>query len=149
MLPAVTCSAQATLLTGEPPAGHGIVGNGWYFRDLGEVLLWRQHNALVGGEKLWQAARRVEPGYTVANVCWWYAMGADVDWTVTPRPIYHADGRKEPDCYTDPPELHDALTDAARHLPAVHLLGAGRRAAPRRGGSARPPSRSWPTTPPT
>ena len=66
------------------PPEHGIVGNGWYFRDLGEVLLWRQHNALVGGEKLWQAARRVEPGYTVANVCWWYAMGADVDWTVTP-----------------------------------------------------------------
>ena len=98
VLPAVTCSVQSTFLTGEPPAGHGIVGNGWYFRDLGEVLLWRQHHALVGGEKLWQAARRVEPGYTVANVCWWYAMGADVDWTVTPRPVYHADGRKEPDC---------------------------------------------------
>jgi len=102
VLPAVTCSVQSTFLTGELPRGHGIVGNGWYFRDLGEVLLWRQHNALVGGEKLWQAARRVQPGYMVANVCWWYAMGADVDWTVTPRPIYYADGRKEPDCYTDP-----------------------------------------------
>ena len=86
VLPAVTCSVQSTFLTGAPPAEHGIVGNGWYFRDLGEVLLWRQHNALVGGEKLWEAARRAEPGYTVANVCWWYAMGADVDWTVTPAP---------------------------------------------------------------
>ena len=61
VLPAVTCSVQATFLTGERPAGHGIVGNGWYFRDLGEVLLWRQHHGLVGGEKLWQTARRVEP----------------------------------------------------------------------------------------
>src|ERR1700728_838008 len=112
ILPAVTCSVQSTLLTGELPSKHGIVGNGWYFRDLGEVLLWRQHNALVGGDKLWDAARRVRPGYTVANICWWYAMGAQVDWTVTPRPVYHADGRKEPDCYTDPPGLHGELTAA-------------------------------------
>ncbi|WP_329013341.1 alkaline phosphatase family protein [Micromonospora rifamycinica] len=125
VLPAVTCSAQATLLTGEQPAGHGIVGNGWYFRDLGEVLLWRQHHALVGGEKVWQAARRVEPGYTVANVCWWYAMGADVDWTVTPRPIYYADGRKEPDCWTDPPELHDTLTGALGTFPLFTYWGPG------------------------
>ncbi|MGI5523218.1 alkaline phosphatase family protein [Micromonospora sp. CA-259024] len=123
VLPAVTCSVQSTFLTGEPPSGHGIVGNGWYFRELGEVLLWRQHNALVGGEKLWQAARRAEPGYTVANVCWWYAMGADVDWTVTPRPVYYADGRKEPDCYTDPPELHDALTGRLGTFPLFTYWG--------------------------
>ncbi|WP_433790067.1 alkaline phosphatase family protein [Actinoplanes sp. CA-252034] len=125
VLPAVTCSVQATLLTGETPAGHGIVGNGWYFRDLGEVFLWRQHNALVGGEKVWQAARRADPGYTVANICWWYAMGADVNWTVTPRPIYHADGRKDPDCYTDPPELHDDLTAALGTFPLFSYWGPG------------------------
>jgi predicted AlkP superfamily pyrophosphatase or phosphodiesterase len=109
VLPAVTCSVQSTFLTGAMPSEHGIVGNGWYFRDLGEVFLWRQHNGLVGGEKIWDAARKARPGYTVANVCWWYAMGAQVDWTITPRPIYRADGRKEPDCYTFPPELHDEL----------------------------------------
>ncbi|MDG4828957.1 alkaline phosphatase family protein [Solwaraspora sp. WMMD1047] len=125
VLPAVTCSAQSTFLTGEPPAGHGIVGNGWYFRELGEVFLWRQHNALVGGEKLWQAARRVRPDYTVANVCWWYAMGADVNWTVTPRPIYFADGRKEPDCYTDPPELRDELTAKLGTFPLFTYWGPG------------------------
>ncbi|GAA1271118.1 alkaline phosphatase family protein [Sphaerisporangium rubeum] len=123
VLPAVTCSVQSTFLTGETPAGHGIVGNGWYFRDLGEVLLWRQHNALVGGDKLWDAVRRLDPGYTVANICWWYAMGADVDWTVTPRPIYYADGRKEPDCYTDPPELHDELTAALGPFPLFTYWG--------------------------
>jgi predicted AlkP superfamily pyrophosphatase or phosphodiesterase len=124
VLPAVTCSVQASLLTGETPAGHGIVGNGWYFRDLGEVLLWRQHHALVGGEKVWQAARRRHPGYTVANICWWYAMGADVNWTVTPRPVYHADGRKDPDCYTDPPELHDRLTANLGTFPLFSYWGA-------------------------
>ena len=87
VLPAVTCTAQASMLTGLTPTDHGIVGNGWYFRDLGEVFLWRQHNKLVQGEKVWDAARAVDPDYTVANVCWWYAMGAPTDWTVTPRPV--------------------------------------------------------------
>ncbi|GAA3810982.1 alkaline phosphatase family protein [Streptomyces phyllanthi] len=123
VLPAVTCTVQSTFLTGERPSGHGAVANGWYFRDLGEVLLWRQHNALVGGEKIWETARRAEPGYTVANICWWYAMGADVDWTVTPRPVYYSDGRKEPDCYTRPPSLHDELTDRLGPFPLFTYWG--------------------------
>ena len=57
VLPAVTCSAQATMLTGRPPRDHGIVGNGWYFRDLAEVWLWRQSNALVGCES--RSAHRI------------------------------------------------------------------------------------------
>ncbi|MHC3389161.1 nucleotide pyrophosphatase/phosphodiesterase family protein [Streptomyces lavendulocolor] len=125
VLPAVTCAAQSTFLTGALPSGHGIVGNGWYFRELGDVLLWRQHNGLVGGDKLWDAARRAHPGYTVANICWWYAMGADTDITVTPRPVYYADGRKEPDCYTRPPALHDELTGTLGTFPLFHFWGPG------------------------
>src|SRR5690606_12744785 len=105
-----SCSVQSTMLTGRPPREHGIVGNGWYFRDLGEVYLWRQHNRLVQGEKVWETARRADPGYRAANVCWWYAMGASTDWTITPRPVYHADGRTSPDGYGRPPALHDELT---------------------------------------
>jgi predicted AlkP superfamily pyrophosphatase or phosphodiesterase len=123
VLPAVTCSAQSTFLTGALPSEHGVVGNGWYFRELGDVLLWRQHNALVRGEKIWDDARRVHPEYTVANVCWWYAMGADVDWTVTPRPVYYADGRKEPDCYTLPPSLHHELTTRFGPFPLFNYWG--------------------------
>ncbi|MFB7248277.1 alkaline phosphatase family protein [Streptomyces populi] len=125
VLPAVTCTAQTTFLTGTLPSEHGIVGNGWYFRDLGDVLLWRQHNGLVSGDRLWDAARRVHPGYTVANICWWYAMGADTDYTVTPRPVYYADGRKEPDCYTRPPALHDELTEKFGTFPLFHFWGPG------------------------
>jgi predicted AlkP superfamily pyrophosphatase or phosphodiesterase len=125
VLPAVTCSVQATFLTGTTPAEHGIVGNGWYFRDLGEVLLWRQSHQLIDGERVWDAARRVHPGYTVANLCWWYAMGADTDWTVTPRPVYYADGRKEPDCYTRPPALHDELTERLGTFPLFTYWGPG------------------------
>src|SRR4051812_25373231 len=123
VLPAVTCSAQATFLTGKLPTDHGIVGNGWYFRDLGEVFLWRQHNQLVQGEKVWDIARRSNPQYKVANVCWWYAMGAETDLLVTPRPIYYADGRKAPDCYTRPVELHDRLTTKLGSFPLFNYWG--------------------------
>ena len=123
VLPAVTCSVQSTFLTGRMPSEHGVVGNGWYFRDVGEVLLWRQHNALVEGEKVWDALRRARPGARVANICWWYAMGADTDSLVTPRPIYHADGRKSPDCYTRPPALHDVLTERLGPFPLFHYWG--------------------------
>ncbi|WP_369181393.1 nucleotide pyrophosphatase/phosphodiesterase family protein [Streptomyces mutabilis] len=125
VLPAVTCSVQSTFLTGTHPSEHGIVGNGWYFRDLGEVLLWRQSHRLIEGERVWDAARRAHPGYTVANVCWWYAMGADTDYTVTPRPVYRADGRKEPDCYTRPPALHDELTERLGTFPLFSYWGPG------------------------
>jgi predicted AlkP superfamily pyrophosphatase or phosphodiesterase len=123
VLPAVTCSMQSTFLTGLTPAEHGIVGNGWYFRDLGEVFLWRQHNRLVQGEKIWDTIRREVAGYTVANVCWWYAMGAATDWTVTPRPIYYADGKKAPDCYTRPPGLHEELVGALGEFPLFQYWG--------------------------
>jgi predicted AlkP superfamily pyrophosphatase or phosphodiesterase len=125
VLPAVTCSAQSTMLTGLPPSGHGVVGNGWYFRGLGEVLFWRQSNGLVHGERLWDTARRIRPGTTCANLFWWFAMGASTDWTVTPRPAYPADGRKLPDVYTRPPALHDRLVAALGQFPLFRFWGPG------------------------
>jgi predicted AlkP superfamily pyrophosphatase or phosphodiesterase len=123
VLPVLTCSAQATMLTGVGPSRHGIVGNGWYFRDLGEILLWRQHHRLIQAEPVWETARRARPDLRAANVCWWYAMGATTDFTVTPRPVYYSDGRKEPDCYTDPPALHDDLTAELGTFPLFHYWG--------------------------
>ncbi len=123
VLPAVTCSVQSTMLTGLSPAEHGIVGNGWYFRELGDVYLWRQHNRLVEGEKLWEAARRARGEYAAANVCWWYAMGMTTDVTVTPRPIYHADGRKSPDAYVRPAALHDDLVGRFGEFPLFTYWG--------------------------
>ncbi len=101
--PAVTCSVQSTFLTGQLPSSHGVVGNGWYFRDLAEVWLWRQSNALVTGEKIWEAARQRDASFTCAKLFWWYNMYSSANFAVMPRPIYPADGRKLPDIYTEPP----------------------------------------------
>ena len=58
VLPSVTCTAQATLLTGTPPNRHGIVANGWLWRETGEVRFWLQSNRLIQAEPFYQTAAR-------------------------------------------------------------------------------------------
>jgi predicted AlkP superfamily pyrophosphatase or phosphodiesterase len=121
--PAVTCTVQASFMTGLPPSGHGVVGNGWLFRDQMEVLLWRQSNRLVGGEKIWEAGKKRDPKFTCANMFWWYNMASSHDIGATPRPIYKADGRKLPDCYTVPPDLRGKLTQQLGTFPLFKFWG--------------------------
>ncbi len=121
--PAVTCSVQATMTTGLLPRDHGIVGNGWYYRDLSEVWFWRQSNRLVEGEKIWDAARRINPGFTCAKLFWWYNMYSSADYSVTPRPMYPADGRKIPDIYTQPSALRDELNAKFGAFPLFRFWG--------------------------
>src|SRR5438874_2007417 len=98
VLPAVTCTAQATLLSGKTPKEHGIVGNGWLFRDTGEVRFWQQSNCLLQAEPIYETAQRraTEQGraFRCAKLFWWFNQGAPVDFSVTPKPHYGADGNK-------------------------------------------------------
>ncbi len=123
VLPAVTCSAQATYLTGKLPAEHGIVGNGWYFKEECEVKFWRQSNRLVQAPKLWEIARRRNPAFTCANMFWWYNMYSTVDYSATPRPNYLADGRKIPDIYTAPAGWRDELQRELGQFPLFNFWG--------------------------
>lgn len=102
IFPAVTCTAQSTYLTGRPPGEHGVVGNGWYDRTLAEVQFWKQSNHIVRGPKLWETLRESVPDFTCAKLFWWYNMYSSADFSITPRPMYPADGRKIFDIYTRP-----------------------------------------------
>lgn len=123
VVPAVTCTAQSTYMTGQLPSQHGIVANGWYFRDLSEVWLWRQSNALVQGDKIWDVARSKDPSFTCANTFWWYAMNTRADITLTPRPLYCADGLKLPDFYAYPLPLRDDLNEKFGTFPLFSFWG--------------------------
>jgi len=123
VLPAVTCPAQTTMLTGLAPSEHGIVANGWYDRERAEVAFWKQSAHLVHGERVWDAAKKRDAKFTSANVCWWFAMYGSSDFTVTPRPAYPADGRKIPDCWTHPADLRDALQSELGPFPLFHFWG--------------------------
>ncbi len=86
-VPAVTCSSQATMLTGTMPRQHGIVGNGWYFRETREVRFWQQANSLITGEKFYE-------GFETAKMFWWFNQSAPVRYSATPKPHYGCDGSK-------------------------------------------------------
>lgn len=121
--PAVTCTAQSSLTTGTSPARHGIVANGWYDRESAEVRFWKQSNHLVRGEKLWDTLRREIPGFTCAKLFWWYNMHSTADFTITPRPLYPADGRKVFDIHTQPMSMRDALKRDLGEFPFPSFWG--------------------------
>ena len=100
--PAVTCTAQSNFVTGKTPALHGAVANGWYNREYNEVHFWKQSNPIVKGLKIWDELKGIDPNFTCAKMFWWYNMYSTVDYSITPRPIYPADGRKFFDFYTHP-----------------------------------------------
>ncbi|MBI3509170.1 MAG: alkaline phosphatase family protein [Bacteroidetes bacterium] len=123
ILPAVTCSVQSTYLTGKNPKEHGIVGNGWYFSEECEVKFWSQSNKLVQAEKIWEVMKKENPDFTCANMFWWYNMYSSADFSVTPRPQYHADGLKLPDIYSHPSALRDELQNELGIFPLFDFWG--------------------------
>lgn len=123
VLPAVTCSAQATYLTGRPPSGHGIVANGWYNRELAEHQFWKQSNHLVHGPKLWEVLREEQPGFTCAKLFWWFNMYSSADYSITPRPMYPADGRKVFDIYTAPFSIRPEIKQDLGEFPFPNFWG--------------------------
>ncbi len=121
--PAVTCTAQSSYLTGKGPESHGIVGNGWYDRESAEVKFWKQSNHIVHGEKIWDHLRREHPGFTCAKMFWWYNMYSSADWSVTPRPMYPADGRKVFDIHTQPMDLREQMKSDLGDFPFPAFWG--------------------------
>jgi len=123
VMPAVTCSVQSSMLTGLPVSGHGSVGNGWYNHEQNEVQFWKQSNQIVQGEKIWETAKKRDNTFTCLNMFWWYNMYSSADYSVTPRPIYKADGRKIPDCYSHPQNLRDELQEKLGTFPLFRFWG--------------------------
>lgn len=123
MLPAVTCSVQATYFTGKAPTEHGIVGNGWYFKDLAEIKFWHQSNHLIQSPQIWTEIKKVQPEARTANLFCWYNMYNPADISVTVRPMYPADGRKIPDIYTHPPSLRAELNEKSGVFPLFNFWG--------------------------
>ena len=145
-LPAVTCTVQASMLTGRKPgadgalgAGHGAVANGWYFRDLAEVWLWRQSCELITGvadrgkgpqtdaaiPTVFDRWRAAHPESKSAQLFWWWNLPSRADLSLTPRPTYYADGRKGPDVHAHPPQLRERLRRAHGDFPLFQFWGPG------------------------
>ncbi|VAW53000.1 FIG00907047: phosphodiesterase/nucleotide pyrophosphatase [hydrothermal vent metagenome] len=123
VFPALTTTAQASMLTGLTAEQHGIVGNGWYFRELAEIHFWKQSNHLMQGKKIWQSLREQQTDFSCSQLFWWYNMYAEVDAAITPRPHYPADGRKVMDLYSSPTGLHQSIESKIGKFPFFNFWG--------------------------
>ena len=121
--PAVTCTAQSDYVTGVRASDHGIVANGWYNRELAEVQFWKQSNHVVQRPKIWDELKRLDPSFTCAKLFWWYNMYATADYSITPRPMYPADGRKVFDIYTHPASIRSDIKQELGEFPFPGFWG--------------------------
>lgn len=123
VLPAVTSSVQMSMMTGTLPREHGIVGNGWYHRETAEVRFWPRSHRLVQKPCVWDTLRARDPKATTFNAFWRFAAHSTSDFNLIERPIYKADGRKLPDCYSEPAALRDVLTAELGVFPLFRFWG--------------------------
>ncbi|KAI9011708.1 type I phosphodiesterase/nucleotide pyrophosphatase [Hyaloraphidium curvatum] len=122
--PALTCTAQASYLTGLPPSQHGAVANGWFDKTYCEYRNWHQSSKLLMAPRLFRKIKEADPSATVFMNCWWFCMyDEDVDYAVTPRPQYLTNGGKLPDCYTKPTPLRDELQSRLGKFPLHKFWG--------------------------
>jgi predicted AlkP superfamily pyrophosphatase or phosphodiesterase len=108
VFPAVTCTVQASILSGKYPRDHGIVANGLYDRDTHIVSFWEQPSSLVRAERAWDMSRR--NGAKTAALFWQNTMYANSDIVVTPRPI-HLDEKMVMWCYSRPAGYYEKLKE--------------------------------------
>ncbi len=124
--PAVTCTAQSNYLTGKTPSQHGIVGNGWFNREFAETQFWKQSNHIVHGKKIWNELQFNDSTiqrFTTANCFWWFNMYSSVDYSITPRPMYPADGRKFFDVYSWPYSIREEIKKDLGEFPFFSFWG--------------------------
>ncbi len=121
--PAVTWPVQATMLTGRTVEEHGVIANGFYWRDRQEVEMWTAWNDKIAAPQIWDILHQHDAGLTSAV---WFPMlskGSGADYVCMPAPVHNPDGSESLWCYTKPTELYGELRDALGLFPLQHFWG--------------------------
>ena len=121
--PAVTCPVQANMTTGLSPREHGVVANGFYWRDKREVEMWTAWNDCIERPQIWDLLHQHSPELTSAVWFPLHSKGCGADTICTPAPIHNPDGSESLWCYTKPTELYGTLRDEFGHFPLKHFWG--------------------------
>jgi predicted AlkP superfamily pyrophosphatase or phosphodiesterase len=122
VFPALTCTVQATMRTAQPPAEHGMVGNGFYSREFSRPFFWEQSSSLIQTPRIWEAFR--EAGHTVGVLFWQQSLGPDADVLLSPAPIHKHHGGMIQDCFSRPEGLYERLCRTiGRRFNLAHYWG--------------------------
>ena len=121
--PCVTCPVQANMTTGRLPNVHGVVANGFYWRDRREVEMWTSPNECIDRPQIWDLLSHHEDTLTTAVWLPMHATGCGADYVCTPAPIHNPDGTESLWCYTRPLELYGQLREVLGDFPLHHFWG--------------------------
>lgn len=121
--PAVTCPVQANMTTGLPAEEHGVVANGFYWREKQEVEMWTSDNSCIERPQLWDIMHQHNPELTSAVWFPLHSKHCGADYVCTPAPIHNPDGSESLWCYTKPEDLYGELLEAFDHFPLQHFWG--------------------------
>jgi predicted AlkP superfamily pyrophosphatase or phosphodiesterase len=121
--PAVTCSVQANMTTGMPPTDHGVIANGFYWRDKQQVEMWTSPNDCIERPQLWDILHEQSPGTTSAVWFPLHSKHCGADYVCTPAPVHNPDGSESLWCYTRPESLYGDLLAEQGHFPLQHFWG--------------------------
>jgi len=143
--PCVTCPVQAAMTTGKTPAEHGVVANGFYWRDKRRVEMWTSPNDCIEQPQIWDLLSHHGAG--LSSAVWFplHSKFCEADYVCTPAPIHNPDGSESLWCYTRPTELYGTLRDALGHFPLMNFWGpmAGIKSSAWIGESAVIAARQW------
>jgi predicted AlkP superfamily pyrophosphatase or phosphodiesterase len=138
--PAVTCSVQASLTTGRPPAEHGIIANGLptfrfpqdqQFVDASnfasfrkQISFWEQSNQFLDVPRFWTGK------YKTALLFFQNSMPGFVeplkpaaDIVLTPKPDHSPDGKLISLCWSEPRDLVPKLFAQFGPFPLMNYWG--------------------------
>lgn len=121
--PAVTCPAQANMTTGTPASEHGVVANGFYWRDQQKVEMWTAWNEVIERPQIWDLLHERDSGLTSAVWFPLHSKGCGADTICTFAPIHNPDGTESLWCYTRPEMMYGELRDTFGHFPLKHFWG--------------------------
>lgn len=115
VFPSVTCTVQASILSGRYPSEHGIIANGLYDRGSHSVSFWEQASSLVQADRVWDTIKRKKkplgstPDVKTAVLFFQNTMFANSDAIVTPRPLHMGDGSMIQWCYSKPVGFYEEM----------------------------------------
>jgi predicted AlkP superfamily pyrophosphatase or phosphodiesterase len=143
--PAVTCSVQATLTTGVPPAKHGIVANGLptflsaadqalvdssnFETYRKQISFWEQSNQFIQAPRFWQDEKG-QSKFKTALLFFQHCMPGfagekkpSADIVLTPKPDHGPDGKLTSLCWSNPPELVPMVFKELGPFPLMNYWG--------------------------
>ncbi|MBL9162687.1 MAG: alkaline phosphatase family protein [Planctomycetaceae bacterium] len=121
--PAVTCTVQANMTTGAPPSEHGVIANGFYWRDRQAVEMWTTPSECVDRPQIWDTLHEQAPGVTSAVWFPLHAKHCGADYVCLPAPVHNPDGSESLWCYTKPEMLYGEFRDRLGHFPLMNYWG--------------------------